>query len=43
MLPAAKMFTRLAANAHLLLMCILDGRQVRQDSRAGNNIYNGGA
>ena len=38
MLAAAKMFTRLAANAHLLLMCILVGRQ---HSRAGNNIYNG--
>ena len=38
MLPAAKMFTRLPANAHLLLMCIL---VPRQHSRASNNIYNG--
>ena len=39
MLAAAKMFTRLPANAHLLLMCILVGRE--PDSRASNNIYNG--
>ena len=39
MLAAAKMFTRLAANAHLLLMCILVPRQPH--SRASNNIYNG--
>ena len=37
-LPAAKMFTRLPANAHLLLMCI---SVPRQNSRASNNIYNG--
>ena len=39
MLAAAKMFTRLPANAHLLLMCILVPGQA--DSRASNNIYNG--
>ena len=37
-LVGAKMFTRLPANAHLLLMCIW---LLRQHSRASTNIYNG--
>lgn len=36
-LVGAKMFTRLPANAHLLLMCIW---LLRQHSRASTNIYN---